>query len=759
MKTRVLARALLSLAIAGVAVGTATTDASADSDATHSSPLTCTTSPDVGNQPATWSSTVSDDHDPAAVGDAMTYRFVVPFAQAPTPVTASYRGGTVNYKIPTGLAVTSVSMQDPAGGTQFHATAAVQGPDIVVTTTANVPIDGTTYPTPDLIVHGTVLQAAAGPGVSWPIPHKVVADAYVNGFGTITATCTPDAPTTVIGTTVVPGANGAPTATDKTVGVSAGAPTAITLSGTDPNGDALTITVVTQPSHGTLTGTAPSVTYTSTAGYSGTDSFTFKVDDNHGGTDIGTITLNVASGPIVDHTPPTIVLTAPTHGAVYAPTDAIRATYTCADTTTTVATCIGTVPNGAAVNLAVGLHTFVVEATDAQGNRAQSLVSYRVINPTPVPQHYTGSAADTLAISCDKPLPQPPATLAVKVAAPTQVPVSGSIAMSAAPGQQSVPMLLSYTHLKYSLAAPSGATVTAALIVPGTGSANASSGATAAVVGGRAVLTVPGPIDGGTTAATNFTPPAMLVTMRSSGNAGAAITTKFEQFVFTRSGAGIPTPPPPLPPVSQTVTCPAAAPTPTLTTTHIIDVTPPKVTLTSPGHGSVYSMGQHVVVQFSCADTVSLRSCVGTKPKGSNLPTATSGTAKFLVDAIDRAGNHSQAFASYVVLANNTRYTARVDAAMYSQMQATAATYGLSVQDVPKAGVGLLLYLHGLTPKAPPTPIVPPPANNGAVSVVSTYSAVDKPAIDALANFYSVTGDQLHWVGAALLVYIHALSG
>ena len=47
--------------------------AGADSDPVNASPYTCTTSPDFGNQAASWTSTVSDDHDPAAVGDAMTY--------------------------------------------------------------------------------------------------------------------------------------------------------------------------------------------------------------------------------------------------------------------------------------------------------------------------------------------------------------------------------------------------------------------------------------------------------------------------------------------------------------------------------------------------------------------------------------------------------------------------------------------------------------------------------------------------------------
>ncbi len=54
---------------------------------------------------------------------------------------------------------------------------------------------------------------------------------------------------------------------------------AINLVATDPDGDSLTYQIVTQPVHGTLSGTPPILTYTPAIGYSGSDSFTFKADD------------------------------------------------------------------------------------------------------------------------------------------------------------------------------------------------------------------------------------------------------------------------------------------------------------------------------------------------------------------------------------------------------------------------------------------------------------------------------------------------
>ena len=54
----------------------------------------------------------------------------------------------------------------------------------------------------------------------------------------------------------------------------------ILANDTDPNGDALTAVLVTNPSHGTLTLNANgSFTYTPTAGYTGPDSFVYRARD------------------------------------------------------------------------------------------------------------------------------------------------------------------------------------------------------------------------------------------------------------------------------------------------------------------------------------------------------------------------------------------------------------------------------------------------------------------------------------------------
>src|SRR5205807_2708957 len=73
--------------------------------------------------------------------------------------------------------------------------------------------------------------------------------------------------------------NHAPVANAQSVTTAEDTAAAITLTGSDADGDALTYAIATQPAHGTLTGTAPNVSYTPVLNYNGPDSFTFTVSD------------------------------------------------------------------------------------------------------------------------------------------------------------------------------------------------------------------------------------------------------------------------------------------------------------------------------------------------------------------------------------------------------------------------------------------------------------------------------------------------
>jgi alpha-tubulin suppressor-like RCC1 family protein len=87
--------------------------------------------------------------------------------------------------------------------------------------------------------------------------------------------------------------NDPPVAQSASVTVSEDTPIGIHLNASDPDGDALTYIIVTRPSHGSLSGTAPDVTYFGSANYNGPDSFTFKANDGQVDSEVATISISV----------------------------------------------------------------------------------------------------------------------------------------------------------------------------------------------------------------------------------------------------------------------------------------------------------------------------------------------------------------------------------------------------------------------------------------------------------------------------------
>jgi len=73
---------------------------------------------------------------------------------------------------------------------------------------------------------------------------------------------------------------------------------ATTLNCTDADGNALTYTIVSGPSKGVLSGTAPNLTYTPNANANGSDSFTFKAND--GTVDSNTATFSLTINAVND---------------------------------------------------------------------------------------------------------------------------------------------------------------------------------------------------------------------------------------------------------------------------------------------------------------------------------------------------------------------------------------------------------------------------------------------------------------------------
>jgi len=96
----------------------------------------------------------------------------------------------------------------------------------------------------------------------------------------------------------VAGVNDTPVATDDAVSLDEDAQVAIDVvaNDTDVDGDALTVVSVAPPAHGAAAiGDASHVSYTPAANYHGGDSFSYTVDDGHGGVASATVTLAIAA--------------------------------------------------------------------------------------------------------------------------------------------------------------------------------------------------------------------------------------------------------------------------------------------------------------------------------------------------------------------------------------------------------------------------------------------------------------------------------
>jgi hypothetical protein len=89
--------------------------------------------------------------------------------------------------------------------------------------------------------------------------------------------------------------NQPPVANPQSVVTSQDTSKAITLSGSDPDADPLTYSLTANPSHGTLTGTAPSLVYTPNSGYQGPDAFTFTVNDGELTSAPATVSITVTA--------------------------------------------------------------------------------------------------------------------------------------------------------------------------------------------------------------------------------------------------------------------------------------------------------------------------------------------------------------------------------------------------------------------------------------------------------------------------------
>ena len=215
------------------------------------------------NGPDTFTYTISDGNGGTSTATVSVTVTPVPDAPVATDDTA-----TTNEDTP--VAVDVLANDTDADGNALSVTAVTQGAHGVVTFTGS----GVTY-TPATNYDGTdtfTYTVSDGTGLS--------------ATATVTVTVTPvnDPPVAVD--------DAATTAEDTPVTV------AVLANDTDSDADPLTVTAVTQGTHGSVVIAGDKVVYTPAADYNGADRFTYTISDGNGGT--STATVNVTVTPVND---------------------------------------------------------------------------------------------------------------------------------------------------------------------------------------------------------------------------------------------------------------------------------------------------------------------------------------------------------------------------------------------------------------------------------------------------------------------------
>lgn len=181
------------------------------------------------------------------------------------------------------ITVTAVNDAPTATG----ATQQIHGPAVVLLAGHDVDGDALTYEIVTAPAHGA-LTATASAFTYTPAAGFVGDDAFT--FRAHDAElASADA---MIALQVSPGAS--PTATTETVAAVEDQTAAVLLHASDPDGNALTYTVLTPPAHGTLTGAPPALSYTPALNFAGDDQLTFAVSNGYASSAAATVTLRVA---------------------------------------------------------------------------------------------------------------------------------------------------------------------------------------------------------------------------------------------------------------------------------------------------------------------------------------------------------------------------------------------------------------------------------------------------------------------------------
>lgn len=199
--------------------------------------------------------------------------------------------------------------------------------------------------------------------------------------------------------------NKAPVAYGATVATEQGASIAITLKGSDPDGDTLTFKVQNGTTKGTLTGTAPNLTYVPNSGFHGSDEFTFTVSDGSLTSAAAKVSITVmrTATPPVAQPDGILVAQGATTGILVSGATSVLANDTDASGASTFAT-LKTAPVHGSVTLAPDgtftyrhfggtdlADTFTYTASNDSGESAAAVVHVRVLRVAAIRTVSTGA--------------------------------------------------------------------------------------------------------------------------------------------------------------------------------------------------------------------------------------------------------------------------------------------------------------------------------------------------------------------------------
>jgi hypothetical protein len=239
-----------------------------------------------------------------------TADFIAPAVSAATYADTAVQPGTIYfYRV---SAVNGAGLEGPLSNEATAATPAGNSPPAGNNASLTVPEDGSvgftltaTDPDGDPVNRFRIVAApskgavqsfdpATGSGIYRP-------NADQNGPDTFTFDASDDAGATygadgTISITITP-VNDAPVAQNRSATTPPATAVGIQLVYADPDGPGpFTITIVAAPANGTLTGSSNDRTYTPNPGFTGTEIFTWKVNDGLADSNVATVTITVGGG-------------------------------------------------------------------------------------------------------------------------------------------------------------------------------------------------------------------------------------------------------------------------------------------------------------------------------------------------------------------------------------------------------------------------------------------------------------------------------